>query len=118
MITDFDDLCLYTYVIVDDILMKIEPFLRQPPPTPLCTDSEVITMVLVAECKGWDIETVNGQLSNPFGLETNHAHSFSGLCTRLYSKLTVHTLCIYLNQLLNKTSFLQIKELAFPVPSN
>ena len=304
MITDFDDLCLYTYVTVDDILMTIEPLLRHPGPTPLCTDSELITMVLVAECKGWDIETqmlselsqhpnlfpilpsqsrlnrrrrnlasiinrirqiivstiegaedplcvidslpvaviefhlvpgssnngscydadygrvaskkqtifgyklhllttangviidftlapasatdlsvgyellcgqkdkqviedkayinrdlqteladrhgidlitvprcnqkdsmsksekrwinqtrqiietVNGQLSDQFGIETNHAHSFSGLCTRLYSKLTAHTLCIYLNRLLKKTSFLQIKELAFPVPSN
>ena len=304
MITDFDDLCLYTYVTVDDILMTIEPLLRRPGPTPLCTDSELITMILVAECKGWDIETqmlselsqhpnlfpilpsqsrlnrrrrnlasiinrirqiivssiegaedplcvidslpiavigfhlvpgssnnwscygadygrvaskkqtifgyklhllttangviidftlapasatdlsvgyellcgqkdkqvigdkayinrdlqtelaerhgidlitvprrnqkdqmsksekrwinqtrqiietVNGQLSDQFGIATNHAHSFSGLCTRLYSKLTAHTLCIYLNQLLNKASFLQIKELAFPVPSN
>ena len=57
MITDFDDLCLYTYVTIDDILMKIEPLLRRPRPTPLCNDSEVITMVLVAECKGSDIET-------------------------------------------------------------
>ena len=56
MITDFDDLCLYTYVTVDDILMKIEPLLRRPRPTPLCNDSEVITMVLVAECKGSDID--------------------------------------------------------------
>ena len=31
MITDFDDLCLYTYVTVDDILMKIEPLLQRPP---------------------------------------------------------------------------------------
>ena len=30
-------------------------------------------------------------------------------------KLTAHTLCVYLNQLLKKESFLQIKELAFPV---
>ena len=30
-------------------------------------------------------------------------------------KLTAHTLCVYLNQLWKKESFLQIKELAFPV---
>lgn len=60
------------------------------------------------------IETVNAQLSEQFNLEKNHAHTFWGLCTRLYSKLTAHTLCIYLNRLLGKPDFLQIKALAFP----
>jgi len=60
------------------------------------------------------IETVNGQLNEQFGIETNHAHTFWGLCTRLYSKLTAHTLCIYLNRLFANTDFLQIKSLAFP----
>ncbi len=301
MITDFDDLCLWTYVIVDDILIKLEPLLRRPGPPPHCSDSELIAMILIAECKGGDIETqllsefsqhrnlfpilpcqtrfnrrrrnvgaiinrirqiifsdiegaseklciidslpipviqfhlapassnnwscyganygrvesrkqtifgyklhllvtasgvivdfelasasatdlsvgyqllsrhqnkqvigdkayistqvkdqlaqlnridlitlprrnqkqlisretkrwineirqmvetVNGQLSEQFHIKKNHAHSFWGLCTRLYSKLTAHTLCIYLNRLFKKESFLQIKELAFPV---
>ncbi len=301
MITDFDDLCLWTYVIVDDMLIKLAPLLRRPGPPPQCSDSELITMILIAECKGWDIETqllsefsqhpnlfpilpsqtrfnrrrrnsgaiinrirqmllsdiegaseklciidslpipviqfhlapsssnnwscygadygrvesrkqtifgyklhllvtasgvivdfelasasatdlsvgyellsnhqnkqvigdkayistqvkdqldqlnridlvtvprrnqkqqisketkrwinkirqmvetVNGQLSEQFHIEKNHAHSFWGLCTQLYSKLTAHTLCIYLNQLFKKEAFLQIKELAFPV---
>ena len=301
MITDFDDLCLWTYVIVDDILIKLEPLLRRPGPPPQCSDSELIAMILIAECKGWDIETqllsefsqhpnlfpilpcqtrfnrrrrnvgaiinrirqilfsdiegaseklciidslpipviqfhlapassnnwscygadygrvesrkqtifgyklhllvtasgvivdfelasasatdlsvgyqllsghqnkqvigdkayistqvkdqlaqlnridlitlprrnqkqlisretkrwineirqmvetVNGQLSEQFHIKKNHAHSFWGLCTRLYSKLTAHTLCIYLNRLFKKEAFLQIKELAFPV---
>ena len=60
------------------------------------------------------IETVNGQLAGQFAIEKNFAHSFWGLCTRLYSKLTAHTLCIYLNRLLGKADFLQIKALAFP----
>jgi hypothetical protein len=60
------------------------------------------------------IETVNGQLSGQLGIEKNYAHTFWGLCTRLYSKLTAHTLCIYLNRLLGKPNFLQIKALAFP----
>jgi hypothetical protein len=60
------------------------------------------------------IETVNGQLSEQFNIETNHAHSFWGLCTRLYTKLAAHTLCIYINRLLGKPDFLQIKALAFP----
>jgi hypothetical protein len=60
------------------------------------------------------IETVNGQLSDQFAIEKNYAHTFWGLCTRLMSKLTAHTLCIYINRLLGKLEFLQIKALAFP----
>ena len=61
------------------------------------------------------IETVNGQLSDQFAIEKNYAHTFWGLCTRLISKLTAHTLCIYINRLLGKPEFLQIKALAFPI---
>lgn len=61
------------------------------------------------------IETVNGQLEAQFHVETNHAHSFQGLCARLYTKLAAHTLCIYLNRLLGNPDFLQIKRLAFPI---
>jgi hypothetical protein len=60
------------------------------------------------------VETVNGQLVEQFHIETNHAYSFSGLCARLYTKLTAHTICIKLNRLLGKANCLQIKELAFP----
>ena len=63
------------------------------------------------------VETVNGQLTQQFHIQKNHAHSFWGLCTRLYAKLTAHTLCIYLNHLCKKEACLQIKELAFPVHS-
>jgi hypothetical protein len=59
------------------------------------------------------IETVNGQLSEQFNIETNHAHTFWGLCARLYSKLTAHTLCVFINRLLGKPEYLQIKALAF-----
>lgn len=60
------------------------------------------------------IETVNGQLVGQFDIERNHAHTFQGLCTRLLSKLTAHTLLIYLNRLLGNANPLQIKALAFP----
>jgi hypothetical protein len=62
------------------------------------------------------IETVNGQLTDQFGIEQNDAHSFWGLCARLYTKLTAHTLCLYLNRLLGNPDWLQIKGLAFPQP--
>ena len=302
MITDFDDLCLWTYVIVDDLLIELAPLRRRPGPAPDCSDSELIAMILVAECKGWDIETqllsefnqhptmfprlpcqsrfnrrsrnlgalinqirhrllaviegaeeklciidslpipvmqfhlapassndwtcygadygrveskkqtlfgyklhllvtasgvildfelaaasetdlsvgyevlsqhqdkqvigdkayisthikqlleqhnrielitlprrnqkpqlsretkrwinhrrqlvetVNGQLTEQFHIQKNRAHTFWGLCTRVYAKLTAHTLCIYLNQLFKKDDWLQIKQLAFPLP--
>lgn len=77
----------------------------QPPPTVRQTFNAVRQI----------IETVNGQLTEQFNLQVNHAHSFWGLCTRLLTKLTAHTLCIYLNRLLGKADFLQIKALAFPI---
>ncbi len=61
------------------------------------------------------IETVNGQLVEQFHIECNHAHTFWGLCTRLLTKLTAHTLSIYLNRLLGWPQPLQIKALAFPI---
>lgn len=60
------------------------------------------------------IETVNDQLTEQFHVEMNHAHTFWGLCTRLYTKLAAHTLCIYLNRLLGNANCLRIKALAFP----
>lgn len=62
------------------------------------------------------VETVNGQLSEQFHIKTHHAHTFWGVCARLYAQLTAHTLCIYLNQLCKRESCLQIKQLAFPLP--
>lgn len=58
------------------------------------------------------IETVNGQLADQFQVEVNRAHSFRGLQTRLYTKLTAHTLCLYLNRLHGMEDWLQIKYLA------
>jgi hypothetical protein len=60
------------------------------------------------------VETVNGQLADLFHIEENHAHSFDGLCARLYSKLTAHTLAVYLNRLLGNPDCLKLKALAFP----
>ena len=59
------------------------------------------------------IETVTSQLVAQFSIETNHTHTFSGLCARLYTKLTAHTLCINFNRLLGVHDYLQIKKLAF-----
>lgn len=60
------------------------------------------------------IETVNAQLNAQFHIETNLAHTFGGLRARLHSKLTAHTLCIFINRLIGNPNFLQIKQLAVP----
>ena len=59
------------------------------------------------------IETVTSQLEAQFSIETNRAHTLWGLCARLYTKLTAHTLCIYINRLLGAPEYLKIKKLAF-----
>lgn len=61
------------------------------------------------------VETGNGQLVEQFHIQTNHAYSFDGLCARLYTKLTAHTLCIKINRLLGQPDVLQIKALAWPI---
>lgn len=58
MIADFEDFCLWTYVVVDDIWARLGPLFGRPGPAPACSDSELLTMVLVGECRGWDREGV------------------------------------------------------------
>ncbi len=57
MITEFDDFCLWMYVVVDDIWKKIKPLFRRPGPEPLCSDSELLAMTMIGECRGWHLET-------------------------------------------------------------
>ena len=56
-ISDFDDFCLYVYVIVDDLCQQMATRLRRPGPAPQCSDSELVALCLIGECKGWDVET-------------------------------------------------------------
>jgi len=57
MINDFDDFCLYVYVIVDEICQQLTVYLKRPGPKPVCSDSELIAMALIGESKGWNMET-------------------------------------------------------------
>jgi hypothetical protein len=57
MITSFEDVCLWTYVVVDDLWRGLAPYWRRPGPAPRCSDSELLTLALVGECRGWDVET-------------------------------------------------------------
>jgi hypothetical protein len=60
MITSFADFCLHVYVLVDDVLSQLDRPHRPGPP-PRCSDSELLTMVLVGvprgRPRGWDQET-------------------------------------------------------------
>lgn len=60
------------------------------------------------------VETVASQLTTQLRIETNHAKTFWGLCARLYSKLTAHTVCLYLNRVAGEPDWLRIKHLAVP----
>jgi Transposase DDE domain len=57
MIRDFDDFCLWTDTIVADIWKGLAPLFKRPGPDPHCSDSELLTMALVGECRVWDLET-------------------------------------------------------------
>ena len=56
-ITCFADFCLVVYVIVDDFLNSHPHLIHRSGPPPKCSDSELITICLVSECRGWDVET-------------------------------------------------------------
>lgn len=57
MIESFEDFCTWMYVIVDDLWQEIAPQFVRPGPPPLCSDSELLTLALVGECRGWVMET-------------------------------------------------------------
>jgi Transposase DDE domain len=57
MITSFADLCTIVFVLVDDLYRQVvAPHDRRPGPRAAFADSEVITVTLVAELLGEDIE--------------------------------------------------------------
>jgi hypothetical protein len=68
MINSFDDFCLYVFCIVDDITKQLAPYLKRPGPEPICSDSELMAMCLIGECKGWDMET---ELLSNFGAHSD-----------------------------------------------
>lgn len=64
------------------------------------------------------VETVNRQLVQQLHSEINHAHHFWGLTARTLTKLTAHTLCIWLNRLLGVVDCLYINRLALQIEHN
>lgn len=58
MIADFDDFCLWGYVVVDELWRQLPPAYKPGRgPAPGCSDSELLAMALLGECRGWRQET-------------------------------------------------------------
>ena len=58
MIADFEDFVTWMFVTIDDLWQQIAPFYHRSGPEPTsCSDSELITVAIVSECRGWDRET-------------------------------------------------------------
>lgn len=57
MLTNFDEFCTYIYVLVDDAWQQIAPWFAHPGSQPECSDSELIALAIISECRGWDKET-------------------------------------------------------------
>jgi len=58
MIADFEDFVTWMYVTIDDLWQQIAPLYDRAGPDPTsCSDSELITIAMVSECRGWDRET-------------------------------------------------------------
>src|SRR6476659_5748458 len=56
MITNFEDVCLMCYVVIDDCYRALPAQVKPRGQAPVCSDSELLTMTLVAEGRGWDAE--------------------------------------------------------------
>jgi hypothetical protein len=54
---DFEDFCIWVFVVVDDTWKTIAPLCKRPGPKSKCTDSELIAMTLIGKCRGWHMET-------------------------------------------------------------
>jgi len=58
MVAEFEDFCLWAYVVVDELWRQLPPAYKPTRgPAADCSESELITMALVGECRGWTQET-------------------------------------------------------------
>jgi hypothetical protein len=58
MLAAFDDCCLWAYVVVDEAYARLPAaYELGRGPLPGCSDSALIAMGLVGECRGWQRET-------------------------------------------------------------
>jgi IS5 family transposase len=58
IVADFADFCLYLYVLIDDLWDDLPAWVKPRGQRSACSNSELLTMLVVEECMGWDEETV------------------------------------------------------------
>lgn len=80
MIENFDDFCLWMYVIVDDMWQSMKKGFKHHRQAPLCSDGELLAMILISECLGWDVETE----------ALNHWHAHRDLFPHIPSQSRYH----------------------------
>lgn len=67
MIADFEDFVTWMFVTIDDLWQQIAPWYQRPGPEPTsCSDSELMTVAIVSECRGWDRETQQMEEWKPY----------------------------------------------------
>ncbi len=52
MTKTFDDFCLWIFVLVNDLWVEMKGSYKHARQEPLCSDSELLSMVLASECMG------------------------------------------------------------------
>ena len=57
MIPNFEDLCLMLFVLIDDHYRALPTTLKPRGEQAACSDSALVTMLVVSECVGWHRET-------------------------------------------------------------
>lgn len=58
IIADFNDFSLWVYCIVDELCQQVQPLLSRPGPKPRsASDSELLAMAIIGECRSIDMET-------------------------------------------------------------
>jgi len=72
VIPDFAALCLRLFVAIDDHYRALSPDLKPRGEQAMCSDSELLTMLVVGECMGWH---QSGKV--PFQWETEHVSQWA-----------------------------------------
>lgn len=58
IVADFANFCLHAYVLIDDLWESLPACVKPRGMVGACSNSELVTMVLVEGCMGWEEETV------------------------------------------------------------
>lgn len=57
IVANFADFCLYLYALIDDLWDTLPAWVKPRGEQSKCSNSELLTMLIVEECMGWDEET-------------------------------------------------------------